>query len=322
MDNTAKHPPLPRVSIVMAAFNAEPYIGQAIESALAQTEPSLEVIVVDDGSSDGTPAVVDRYAARDPRIRLIESRMNLGPGHARNLGIDAARGEWIAILDADDWYEPNRLEILLSAAGHDGAPIVADNQYFMLDGADRPYRLLRPQSPDGAAYLSAEDMLHGDTLGRTGNLGLLKPVIRRQFLSDHNISYDVSIGLGEDFYILLKCLRHSPHLLFMTRPLYNYRVHKQSWSNSLTRNAVAAIRELHDRNAGLFDSETAPTAARLMARRRRQIDRYIRYRTLVDPLKRGDLRRSLQRGLANPTALPLLAQGLYRHLSRHRAIDY
>jgi succinoglycan biosynthesis protein ExoO len=106
------------VTVVMPAYNAEPWIGTAIESVLDQSLTSWELIVVDDGSSDNTRNEVEKF--RDPRISMMvrdEARLvddpngpdehNKGPSYARNRGINAAKGTYIALLDADDWFESN-----------------------------------------------------------------------------------------------------------------------------------------------------------------------------------------------------------------------
>jgi len=97
------------VSVVIPAFNAAENIGQTLDSVLAQTYSKIEVIVVDDGSSDATSAVVKEFAARDARIQLLEQR-NAGAGAARNTAIRKARGKYIAPLDADDFWFPEKLE--------------------------------------------------------------------------------------------------------------------------------------------------------------------------------------------------------------------
>jgi succinoglycan biosynthesis protein ExoO len=118
---------MPRVSIIIAVLNGIRTIGKAIESAQAQTERDLEILVVDDGSTDGTPDFVHGYAARDPRIRLIRLEKNVGAAAATNVAIAQAKGDWIGVLDADDWYEPGRVEALLKAAAHHDADLVGDN---------------------------------------------------------------------------------------------------------------------------------------------------------------------------------------------------
>ncbi|MGH9173963.1 MAG: glycosyltransferase family 2 protein [Vicinamibacterales bacterium] len=101
--------PVPLVSVVIAAFNAQAFIEQTCVSVLEQTYPSLEVIVVDDGSTDNTSEVVSSLARSDPRLRLIRQQ-NLGVAVARNTGIQAASGEFIAPLDADDLWAPTKIE--------------------------------------------------------------------------------------------------------------------------------------------------------------------------------------------------------------------
>ena len=92
------------VSVVIPAFNAAATIATTLDSIVRQTDSGWEAIVVDDGSSDGTVSVVEAYAARDPRIRLLD-RPNVGRSAARNLGIEQARYDWILFLDADDWVD-------------------------------------------------------------------------------------------------------------------------------------------------------------------------------------------------------------------------
>jgi glycosyltransferase involved in cell wall biosynthesis len=102
----------PTVSVIIPAYNAAKVVGRAIDSALRQTAPPLEILVVDDGSTDETAAVVGSFP---PPVRLI-AKENGGPASARNLGARRARGEWLALLDADDWWLPTKLERQLSCA--------------------------------------------------------------------------------------------------------------------------------------------------------------------------------------------------------------
>ena len=109
----------PVVSVIVPAFNASRWIGMSLDSACAQTLREIEIIVVDDGSADDTPEVVAEFAKRDSRIRLI-CQGNAGVGAARNTGIRAARGEFIATLDADDLWNPTKLEQQVRRIGQYG----------------------------------------------------------------------------------------------------------------------------------------------------------------------------------------------------------
>src|SRR5712671_4891186 len=110
-DRIARTTPLdePLVSIILPVHDGEAYVGDTLDSALGQTYRNLEVIVVDDGSRDGTRAVVESFAIRDSRVHVI-AQPNRGVADARNRAIAAARGEFIAPLDADDLWDPTKIE--------------------------------------------------------------------------------------------------------------------------------------------------------------------------------------------------------------------
>jgi glycosyltransferase involved in cell wall biosynthesis len=124
------HEAAPRVSGVIPAYNAEEFLAETIQSALAQTYPLVELVIVDDGSSDRTAEVAGRF----PNARVIRTP-NRGPGAARNTGVAAASGEWIAFLDADDLWHPQKTEIQLRSAapdigvihGNPGRPVTFDS---------------------------------------------------------------------------------------------------------------------------------------------------------------------------------------------------
>lgn len=100
----------PVVSVVMRAFNCERYVGQAIESVLVQTFQDFEIVIVDDTSTDGTEAILQTYTQRDERIRVFRNETNQGPVRTMNIGLRHARGEFVAVHDADDLSLPHRLE--------------------------------------------------------------------------------------------------------------------------------------------------------------------------------------------------------------------
>lgn len=108
------------ISIIVPIYGVEAYLCRCLDSLTAQTLPDWEAILVDDGSPDASGAICDRYAARDPRFRVIH-RENGGLSAARNTGLAAARGEWLLFLDSDDWLHPRALELLLAAATQTGA---------------------------------------------------------------------------------------------------------------------------------------------------------------------------------------------------------
>ena len=114
----------PKISIISTVYNTGPYLRPAVESILAQTFTDFELLLVDDGSHDGSAAVCDALAQEDARIRVFH-QPNGGPAHARNTGLDNARGDYIGMVDSDDLIEPTMFATLYSAVQVDGVRLAA-----------------------------------------------------------------------------------------------------------------------------------------------------------------------------------------------------
>ena len=138
--------PGPLISVVIPCYNAAPFIEGTVRSVAAQTHRELEVIVVDDASSDESAALVEQMARNDPRVRLLRRTRNAGtPGAPRNEGVAAARGEWIAFLDADDLWHPRKLELQLTALREHGALMCSTSMVDFRDESEiRPTQVTNP----------------------------------------------------------------------------------------------------------------------------------------------------------------------------------
>ena len=112
----------PQISVIIPVFNVEKFLPQCLDSVTEQNFADIEIICIDDGSTDKSPEILSRYADRDPRIRII-SRTNGGLSAARNAGLKIARGKYIFFIDSDDWIEPNTLEKLFATAESTGADL-------------------------------------------------------------------------------------------------------------------------------------------------------------------------------------------------------
>ena len=118
------------VSVVVPIYNTERYLDQALSSLEEQSYPYLEILCVNDGSTDGSPAIMRAHAARDPRVRVID-KPNGGYGSAVNRGIDEAAGDWLAILEPDDWIERGMFADLLALVDACGQQVdVAESAYW------------------------------------------------------------------------------------------------------------------------------------------------------------------------------------------------
>ena len=127
-------------SVLMPAYNVSGIIERAIRSAAAQTLPPLEILVIDDCSTDNTVEVVKALARDIPSLRVLSTPANGGPSAARNVGLRAAKGDWIGLLDADDAWKPGRLERLSEVARETSADFVADNLVMWDPVADAQFK--------------------------------------------------------------------------------------------------------------------------------------------------------------------------------------
>ncbi len=208
------------VTVVIAAYNAEATVSRAIRSALAQPE-TAEVIVVDDASADGTCAAINHEAEADRRVRLIRQDTNQGPAAARNRAIDDATSDFVAVLDSDDVFLPGRLECLLSC---DPIEMVADNIAFVKPGhlamaVEQDWSVISP----AFTPLDATGFVLGNLRKKgvsRGELGFLKPLLSRRFLEQHNLRYDPSLRLGEDYDLYVRMLLAGARMRLTRRPGY------------------------------------------------------------------------------------------------------
>jgi succinoglycan biosynthesis protein ExoO len=210
------------VSVIIPAFNVAGCLDRAIDSVLAQTRQGFEIVVVDDASSDGTADLVRQRAAQDNRIKLLQNPVNAGPSVARNRGIAAARGEWVAVLDADDAYEPDRLEALCAIGEMKQAQMVADNLVLYDAVADLCTGVAMPDlREDAVDIVGTEDFLRNCITARSPfDYGQLKPVMRRSFLLEQQLRYPDDLRHGEDFVLYAKILLSGGRFVLVGKPYY------------------------------------------------------------------------------------------------------
>ena len=147
-------PDTPKVSIVMPAYKAEEYVGEAIDSVLEQTFPDWELIIVDDCSADKTADIAYQYAETEPRIIVIENDTNLGAAGTRNKGIAHSSGEWIAFLDCDDIWRNEKLEKQLKLAEETGAELIYTS-YSLFSNEEGVFRLADQAAGEGLLQTGA-----------------------------------------------------------------------------------------------------------------------------------------------------------------------
>lgn len=291
-----------KVSVIIPTFNAEPYIQQALESVTHQTELNLEVIVCDDFSTDNTAATVQAMANNDCRIRLLTNNQNQGPSYSRNRAISEAKGKWIAILDADDFYHPERLKKLIAIGELNNADFVADNIFYVDINGKNPITVMsKTTSDDDLKILTATEFIANDFPITTGfKYGFLKPIIRRSFLRKKQVRYDEAVRLGEDFILYVECLMKGAIFVLTNQSYYYYRVVEKSLSRTGDN---TKYKELRDNNSKLINIASLAReiqVIKLLKKRQKDYEQLIAYNDITRLVKKRQLYLFIKKLLANP----------------------
>ena len=261
----------PDVSVIIAAWKAEDFLERAVMSALASQGVSVEVIIVDDASPDGTSALARKLAGADTRIITERLAANGGPSAARNRAIARATGRFVAILDADDAMEPDRLAAMVTHAEANDAGIVADNMIEVNEAGERlgPANFL---SSDAFAANRSIDLstwvAFNEPMKRGDCIGYLKPLIRRQALLNAGALYDTGLRNSEDYYLVAGLLAGGMRMEYLATAGYLYTRSSGSTSHRLkpehTQAWLDAEKRFADRHAAKLSSADRKAIARRM----------------------------------------------------------
>jgi glycosyltransferase involved in cell wall biosynthesis len=230
-----------KVSIITPAYNVAPYIGATIDSVLAQTMTDWEMVVVDDGSTDATAEIVEAYAAKEPRIRLLR-QTNGGISSARNHAMRQASAEFLAILDSDDLWEPTFLEAQLALfAKHPEIDVVTGNGWFL--GGRRHGRPARPwpdprPQPTLASILGDEEAI------------FIMSIMRRRVYETVG-GFDEGLRTNEDYDYWLRAAAAGFRFFRNDEPLGHYRRRGDSLSASDVR-MIGGILRVYEKTLGLL----------------------------------------------------------------------
>lgn len=277
-----------QVSVVIAAYEAAAYISKAISACLVQSGVTLEVIVVDDCSSESLEPAVVSAADGDERVRFIRLSKNQGPAGARNVAFDAARGTYIAILDADDGMKPDRLQTLVTLAESSRADIIADNMievyeqgesrsetpFLEIEGFDTPHKI------NLETYMESG---WDKTYDRP--LGYLKPLFRRSFVEAGAYRYDTSLRNSEDHYLVANMLAQGASMLLTPYAGYYYVRHEGSISFRITPQQAAAIVDAEKKFLAAHSQTLTPVQRRISAKRQSELQKVSEFESIVAGLK-------------------------------------
>lgn len=213
-----------KISVIVPVYNCEAYLPACLDSILQQTFSNLEIIVVDDGSTDGSGAICDIYAQKDARIQVIH-QSNQGVSAARNAGLEIATGDYLSFIDSDDELDQKMYEILVDLIETHHADIAhCGYRRFRLDGSTVDI------SGSGKLYKqTSEEALQCLISGRLFVGGLWNKLYRRTIFAD--IRFDCTLKINEDVLANYYAFQKAKKAVFLDLPLYHYFERKNSACN-------------------------------------------------------------------------------------------
>lgn len=203
----------PVISIIIAVYNAESYLSKGIEDILAQTFSNFEILLVDDGSTDTTVKICDRYANKDTRIRVFHEQ-HQGVAHARQKGIENVQGEYTIHIDADDKITPTMLEEMYNAAkGANADFLICD--YMEVNNNGTFYHAQRPTSltPEGLVNDMTRRKLYG---------ALWNKLIRTSCFQDNKVGFREDLNMSEDMFFVFDVLPYCSKIVYLPKAFYSY----------------------------------------------------------------------------------------------------
>jgi len=214
---------MPTVSVIIATHNYGSFLPEALQSVLSQTYSDWECIIVDDASTDNTEVIAREWMEKDSRFQYIKNNRNLGASGTRNAGISSAQGEYIAVLDADDWWEPDKLELQMKAFAENPDALICYAGMIVHVNDNTKISMPTEYTPSEFSYALrlGDQCPHGSV------------IIKKAALTRVN-GYDITLRSAEDWDLLLRILyQFGPEaFIFVKKPLLHYRVHGNNKSGN------------------------------------------------------------------------------------------
>lgn len=303
----------PDVSFVIAAYNAEAFIARAVRSALDQTGLSVEVVVVDDCSTDRTVEVARAFPEKS--VHVLALGQNRGPGGARNAGLSVARGRWISVLDADDTVKPERLARMIARTEKAGAQIAVDNLDVVRDGDGGRQTMFQSALLENMGELTLARFIAANIMfEETFSFGYMKPIFEQAFIERHTLRYDEKLRIGEDYIFLASALAKGGRCVIEPEAGYAYHIREGSISRVLELRHVEAM--LAADVVFLRDHQLDAAASTAQTRRTRSLEEAAAFLSLVGHLKDRAPLRAIGTALRDPIALRHLKMPIAARLRR------
>lgn len=218
-----------KVSVIVPIYNTQKYLSRCLDSLINQTLDDIEILVVDDGSTDGSSRIVDQYALKSRKIKVFHQK-NGGVSKARNLGLLNATGEYIGFVDSDDYIQPSMYSTMLYYAESENADIVQCGIVYSADNSANPDNSIRSNKVDN--LVGAEELVKGLLDGKIIN-SVCSKLFSRKVVS--GIGFSEDLVFAEDFEFTSKCLLFAEKVSILKQPLYIYTSNR---ADSQTHNKI------------------------------------------------------------------------------------
>ena len=300
----------PIISVIMPAYNASETIKQAVFSVLAQTYWNFELIVCNDASVDNTTDVLKNIS--DIRLRVINNETNIGPGLSRDLAICVAKGKWLAFIDADDTWQPERLETLLKVTDLFRKAMIFDDIMECHDTVKgmKPWRCLRGKFKFGCNGIEPKKVTLENYICQ--NRLIIKPLVPVNFIKKYQIQHSNRI-VNEDNEFFLKILIKGLKLIYVPKPMYNYRIR----SGSLTSSAENSIMMKEIIKYAIIEARFSPSIQEALSKKLFMIERYENYKPFVRGLKNLQFFKALTIAFQSPWIISEFFSRIGNSISYH-----
>ena len=229
-----------KVSVIVPVYNVEKYLRQCLDSILQQTYQNLDILIINDGSTDGSDTICREYLEKDERISYF-AKENTGISDTRNVGIRQATGEYVTFVDSDDWIEKTYIEELYDKLITYHADIVASNYYLFNDAESLFYFFMGEQDYYERLYTPVQliDGLYETKFNKSfALLSAWGKLYKRSLFDELRFSED---RIGEDRFLSLKAFLSSERVVYLNKGLYAYRERTGSLSHTWTVEWMPAL---------------------------------------------------------------------------------
>lgn len=225
-----------KISVIIPVYNSQDYLAQCLDSLISQSHKDLELLIINDGSSDGSLDLARSYEKKDTRVRVFD-QPNQGVSVARNLGLDQAEGDWVSFVDADDWADEDMFSFALERARERGADITIWSYYKNFVDTQIPMELIAGGDRDLSSPVDKNMIqmrsIYADygldrVVGSISAGAVWAKLYKRSFIEDNKLRFQRGLTRAQDSVFAFEAFERAMGISYFNKPLYHYRISASS----------------------------------------------------------------------------------------------